>query len=232
MTGVTTEDVGLAKWFAAAARELGAIDGTQDILDEVCELSVAVVAGCRAAGVTEGRNNQPGEVLAWSDEVVRELHAAQYKFGDGPGFDAIWHERVVWVDDLATERRWPRFAGEAVARGFRSLVAIQLYTHDHTLGVLSLYSDASGTFDEVTRDVAQIFASHAAISLRRARQHADLSRGLTTRQRIGQATGILAERHGLRTDDAFRMLVRASQSHNVKLRDLADRLVTAEDETR
>lgn len=229
---MTTEDVGLAKWFAEAARNLGAIDGTQAVLSEVCELSVAVVAGCTAAGVTEGRSGQPGETLASSDEVVRDLHGAQFKLGDGPCFDAIWHERVVWADDLEHEGRWPRFAEEAVERGYRSFVAIQLYTHDGTLGVLSLYSDVRGAFDEVTRDVAQIFASHAAISLARARQHAELSRGLTTRQRIGQATGILAERHGLRTDDAFRMLVRASQSHNVKLRDLAERLVTTEDDAR
>jgi AmiR/NasT family two-component response regulator len=43
---------------------------------------------------------------------------------------------------------------------------------------------------------------------------------------IGQAKGILVERHGLTTDtEAFAMLVEGSQHTNIKLHDVARRLV-------
>jgi AmiR/NasT family two-component response regulator len=43
---------------------------------------------------------------------------------------------------------------------------------------------------------------------------------------IGQAKGVLIERHGLTTDtEAFAMLVEASQYTNIKLHDVARRLV-------
>ncbi|GAA1309732.1 hypothetical protein GCM10009634_75020 [Saccharothrix xinjiangensis] len=46
-----------------------------------------------------------------------------------------------------------------------------------------------------------------------------------TRDLIGQAKGILMERHKITADEAFAMLVRSSQSANTKLRDVADHLV-------
>ena len=48
---------------------------------------------------------------------------------------------------------------------------------------------------------------------------------MTTRNLIGQAQGILMERHRVTADQAFAMLSKVSQNNNVKLRDIADRLV-------
>ena len=52
-----------------------------------------------------------------------------------------------------------------------------------------------------------------------------LERALATRTVIGQASGILIERHNMTADDAFRMLVAASSVTNRKLRDIAADLV-------
>jgi hypothetical protein len=52
-----------------------------------------------------------------------------------------------------------------------------------------------------------------------------LERGLSSRTVIGQAQGILIERHTVSADAAFRMLVQASQTSNRKLRDVAACLV-------
>ena len=52
-----------------------------------------------------------------------------------------------------------------------------------------------------------------------------LERALATRTVIGQASGILIERHNIPADDAFRMLVTASSVTNRKLRDIAADLV-------
>ena len=48
---------------------------------------------------------------------------------------------------------------------------------------------------------------------------------LKTRDVIGQAKGILMERHGLDADEAFDRLTTMSQDANIKLRDVAEHLV-------
>ena len=52
-----------------------------------------------------------------------------------------------------------------------------------------------------------------------------LKHGLEGRDVIGQAKGILMERHGLTADQAFRRLVELSQHSNAKLADVAEYLV-------
>lgn len=59
-----------------------------------------------------------------------------------------------------------------------------------------------------------------------ARDRSGLMATVTTRNLIGQAQGILMERHRVTADQAFAMLSKVSQDNNLKLRDLADRLVT------
>jgi len=54
---------------------------------------------------------------------------------------------------------------------------------------------------------------------------ATLHDALHTRLQIGQAQGLLMARHALNPDQAFALLVRMSQSTNVKLRDAAAQLV-------
>jgi AmiR/NasT family two-component response regulator len=48
---------------------------------------------------------------------------------------------------------------------------------------------------------------------------------LATRELIGEAQGILIERERITSDEAFAVLVRASQHLNIKLREVARRLV-------
>jgi AmiR/NasT family two-component response regulator len=47
---------------------------------------------------------------------------------------------------------------------------------------------------------------------------------METRHAIGEAMGILMERHKLSEADAFNVLRRISQHHNIKLRDVAQRV--------
>ena len=52
-----------------------------------------------------------------------------------------------------------------------------------------------------------------------------LQQAVATRQLIGQAQGILMERHKITGNRAFALLVRHSQQENIKLRELSERLV-------
>jgi AmiR/NasT family two-component response regulator len=54
---------------------------------------------------------------------------------------------------------------------------------------------------------------------------------LRTRMLIGQAAGILMQREGLDSDAAFALLVDTSQRTNIKLREVAQRIVEHVDRT-
>ena len=79
--------------------------------------------------------------------------------------------------------------------------------------------------DDESEHVGRLFAAHAAVACAAARTESDLDQALVTRELIGQAQGILIERHRLTGGQAFALLVGASQHRNVKLRDLAEDLV-------
>ena len=77
-----------------------------------------------------------------------------------------------------------------------------------------------------------ILAAHASVAARAAHERSalqDVGRGLQeallSRDTIGQAKGILMERHKITPEDAFDLLRRASQNLNLKLREVAQRLV-------
>lgn len=53
---------------------------------------------------------------------------------------------------------------------------------------------------------------------------------LPTRQLVGQAVGLVIASQKVDSDAAFDMLVRISQNTNVKLRDLAERLINRSSE--
>jgi hypothetical protein len=59
------------------------------------------------------------------------------------------------------------------------------------------------------------------------RRPAALQRTLTSRIRIGQATGLLMERYSLDADRAFRMLVYLAHESKVKVDEIAERVVVS-----
>lgn len=80
------------------------------------------------------------------------------------------------------------------------------------------------TFDEAAQRAGWILASHAAVAFSAARTHQQLGDALETRHEIGEAMGILMERYALTEDSAFKLLKKASQDHNIKLREIARRI--------
>lgn len=60
---------------------------------------------------------------------------------------------------------------------------------------------------------------------RAARREDQLKEAIEGQKQIGQAVGILVERHRILTDDAFERLRAASQNRNIKLREIARRML-------
>jgi AmiR/NasT family two-component response regulator len=74
-------------------------------------------------------------------------------------------------------------------------------------------------------DVADLLEAHADLVLDLTQQINQLEQGLESRTVIGKAIGICMERYNISDEQAFQFLVRMSQNHNVKLRDVAARLL-------
>ena len=125
---------------------------------------------------------------------------------------------------MRTEQRLPRFAAEAVRLGVLSSLSLQLFVEGDNLGALTLYARAPHAFGEKSEDVGQVLAAHAAVALAGARSEDHLRRAVDNRDLIGQAKGILVERHELTADQAFQVLAQMSQQTNRKLVDVAEEL--------
>ncbi len=69
-------------------------------------------------------------------------------------------------------------------------------------------------------------AAHVGVALAAAQEVENLEKALGGRTVIGQATGMLMERFDMSSDRAFSVLSRMSQQRNVKLRQLAEQIVT------
>ncbi len=215
----------LAVQFSGLARTLQQQDDAQSTLVEIVRAAVQLIPGSEEGSISTvvGRRQVRSEVP--SGDLARALDELQEQTGQGPCLDAVYQHDTVLVTDLASERRWPRFAERACAAGAGSMLAFQLYVDGDNLGALNLYARSAGAFDDESEHVGQLFAAHAALAYEGARKQAGLARSVASRQVIGQAQGILMERHKVTADQAFAMLVRVSQYSNTKLRNIAEQLI-------
>ena len=197
----------------------------QTTLDTIVETAALSLPGIDHVGITIAGSNGHMETKAGSDPFVWELDELQYELGEGPCVHAIGVEPVTTVEWARHEQRWPRFMALAVAKGLRSQMGMRLYTERETLGGLNMYSTTSDTIDVDAVHMAELFAAHASLALGHDRREEQLSAALATRKVIGQAIGILMERHDLNEDAAFAYLTRLSSRTNVKLRRVAQEIV-------
>lgn len=112
-----------------------------------------------------------------------------------------------------------------------SQLALEMYSGHQGFGGLNLYSRSRGVFnDEETVQLAHLFAAQAAVVMDRVATVQQFNQAVTSRTVIGQATGLIMERYGLTAQQAFQFLVRTSSTANLKLRVVAEEIVTAANE--
>jgi GAF domain-containing protein len=166
------------------------------------------------------------DTAASSDERATRADQLQYEASQGPCLDAIWEQDTVQIDEMITEERYPAWSRRvAEDTGIRSSLSLSLFTNKDSLGALNLYSPQPRSFEAETRGEGLAFAAHAAVALRSAQTEQHLRAAMATRNLIGQAQGILMERFKVTAEQAFAALSRVSQESNVKLRDVAQRLI-------
>lgn len=213
------------------ARALQQLNTPEQLLQEVVTAALHLIPGAEEGSIADVIDRREIHHKAASSDWVRRTDRLMEAVGEGPCLDAIWTQRTLRVDDLAGERRWPKFTERAAALGARSMLSFQLYVEDNNLGALNLYSRTPSAFDDESEHTGLLVAAHAAIAYADARKQRQLEEGMDTRGVIGQAMGILMERHQLDRTRAFSVLARYSQHSNRKLADVAEEIVHAADAT-
>ncbi len=161
--------------------------------------------------------------------VARAMARAQLATNDGGMAEAMRTGLPVIVTGADRATRFPGVQAVSRRLGVDLQLAVPLVHRTRVVGAFSLYAlddDAAGPDVDLSMlELAQALAAQASALLELARTAADLRTGMLTRQRIGQACGILMSRFVLTDEQAFAALTRASQHRNLKVRELAHEVI-------
>jgi GAF domain-containing protein len=207
--------------FAAGMADAPTLD---DALQRALELAIDIVPGCEQAGISLQRDKRV-ETPASVGPLAVACDRLQEQLGRGPCVSALREADVVRIDDILTDGRWPDFSEGAAQLGLRSMFACRLATNRDVLGALNLYSSEPFAFDRDSENLALGYATHVGLALSAIDKEKNLRKAMESRELIGQAMGILMERHRTTASQAFDLLVLVSQRTNVKLRAIAEELV-------
>jgi GAF domain-containing protein len=173
-----------------------------------------------------------GETVAASSRRVWEIDQDQYSAGEGPCLEAAHTNQVVRTGVAEAEERWPAFARTARAASVQSYLSCPLMIGEDFVGSLNLYSEQPHGFADFDVALLQLYVTAASAAIANARLYArarevagQLRQALDSRAVIDQAIGVVMARGGVTAEQAFDQLSRQSQNTNVKLRDIAVRLV-------
>lgn len=213
-----------AESFAELALDLHEVSTLDETVERILEFACKMF-NCAYAGVILVHEGSRVETVASNHEIVAHLDKVQLEAGEGPDIEIIADRPGVLICDIGEETRWPKWTAAVEEAGIRSMLGARLYTTRQVLGSLNLYGLEVDGFDEVDVDVAHMLARHAAVALESARGTEHLLRAVDARNLIGQAQGILMERFSIQSDQAFGVLKRYSQDNNLKLNEVAQRLI-------
>lgn len=232
MTAQQGSDIRDAPYFARLVQDLAVERGQEDTLEQVVARCLEVVVAADGAGLTLRRSRGRLETVGATDDRAARVDSAQYDTGEGPCLDSALSREPHLVQDTATDPRWPRWGAQAAALGVRSVISVQLpalpSAADPTpnpVGAINLYARTPGAFSREDLDLAEVYATHAALAMDAARLVDGLERAVRSRHLIGAAQGMLMQRYGLDLDQAFQVLLRWSSHRNQPLRELAEAIV-------
>ncbi len=214
----------LAGDLSKLARSLQDQRDPHETLVAVVAAAVEMIPGVDEGSISVVLARKEVSSTAPSGDLPARIDRLQVETGEGPCIDAAYEERTVRVRDMSTETRWPTFAPLASKAGAASMLSFQLYVEAENLGALNLYARRPDAFDDESEHVGLLFASHAAVAFAAAQKQQNFGQAVATRDLIGQAKGILMERYKVTADEAFGLLVSASQQRGRKLREIAAEL--------
>jgi GAF domain-containing protein len=212
-------------------------DDVNGFLAELCELSAAALSRTLgrdvSCAVTLSRHHRT-TTAAWSNPAARLFDEIQHGFGEGPCLHAMTTGTTVLVRDTRTDPRWPEYGHAIASMGQFSVLGVTLTLDAGAAAALNVFVAAPDIFDAAAVQKAEQFAAQAEKALRLAvrigmqqKLAADLRAAMESRTAIDLAAGIIMGQNRCSQAEAMSILTKASSGRNLKLRDVAEKLVAS-----
>ncbi|MGN6687347.1 MAG: GAF and ANTAR domain-containing protein [Actinomycetales bacterium] len=212
---------------AALAQIVLANETLESVLDTIVHLAKDVIRPADAVSCTLIRGDESW-TPAYTDTIGLEADELQYAAEYGPCMDAGKTGHVLVIDDMRTDERWPTYTPRVLRTGILSSASFPMPVQTEVLGAINVYSLRPHVFQREHLEVGAELASYAAVAVANARAlHSassaaqQMREAMASRAEIEQAKGVIMAERRCSPEEAFTVLVRASQHSNRKLRDVA-----------
>jgi len=199
---------------------------------ELCVHNAVRLFGVTGAGIMLLDDSSVLRAAAATDAPGRALEELQADAGEGPCVDALLHDEIVVVEDLAGEERWPRLRPKIPAAGVRAVLGAPVHIAGGAVGSLNIYRDAPHAWNG---DEAEALAAYADVvgnlltGALLSSQHSEvvdqLRRALDSRVTIERAVGLIMGRDGVDAVAAFNRLRRAARETRCAVAEVAAELL-------
>ncbi|MGO4592607.1 GAF and ANTAR domain-containing protein [Leifsonia sp. 2TAF2] len=230
--GPVDHDVDLPAVFVLLA---GALRPEFDVIDT---MDVLIEASTRFTSADEGGimladGDGVLHVVASTSESAADTEEYQLWVGEGPCLETAQTGVLLDIPDLSQEEhRWPRFTRIAAEQAFVASHTFPLSVRGETIGALNLFSTRLGKLDDRETSLIRALTEVATIAVLQQRSlqkqvalSEQLQRALDSRVLIEQAKGVIAQKHRVPIEQAFRILRTHARSTNTRLHDVAFEVV-------
>ena len=235
----TQRETDEAELYAGLHGVAGIVAGAQGVIDllrDVAEFAAQAIPGADGASVAlidPRLGISSVQTWAATELLVHEIDTVQYdELNEGPCITCMQSQRPTVSGSLGGDSRWPHFGGRVARMRVHSALALPLIVGDQVIGSVNAYAKKRDAFAEHAVRLGSQFARPAAVSVYNAQLFANaqehtmrLQRALDSRAVIDQAIGIIRSRSGGSAEEAFERLAQISQTENIKLHAVAQRLV-------
>jgi GAF domain-containing protein len=199
--------------------EMGVEDAIREIVHTTHAMFDVDGAGLMLADAEEHLRS-----VAASDDRFTHLEELQIHHQEGPCIDAFDIKELVSAEDLADDRRWPKFSDAAVARKVRAVLASPLPYNQDAVGVVAVLSEqrrpwsAEGELALLAfTDLAALLIASMMQSEQQSEMAVQLQGALNSRQVIEQAKGVLVGQQGIPARAAYEQLRSRARNERRKL---------------
>lgn len=181
--------------------------------------------------VTLKRRRVTATVAGSSPRAVQLDHIEQ-GVGDGPCIQALRTMTPQYLEDVASDPRWPDYQRSLAEVGIYSTIGVPLEIGNDASAALNFFASKPRAFTAEAYDKAVEFGEtaartlHLAVRIGTAQKRAkDLENAMQSRTSIDLACGVVMAQNRCTQDEAMAILAKVSSNRNQKLRDVAAELL-------
>ena len=213
---------------------LALVHGDYDVGDVLYDLSdqCVEVLGLDGAGVCLSDGDGRLHFLSATDGRAARVEEEQLAHQDGPCTTAYRTGKLITVDDLTADDRWPAYRQVALDVGYRAVVGVPMPVRTETIGALDLYREEPGPWPPDVLEVAAVLSNMATGYVTMSQTLADarvlneqLQHALDTRVVVEQAKGVLVAREAITPAEAFELIRSHARAGRLRVQDVAARVV-------